>query len=67
MSASVKAVVHIVQPCCLPLWLCEWLQDVKAGLEPHFVDSYQQIYQLAFQEPPSPSSNQQQEAAAAAA
>lgn len=25
------------------------MQDVKAGLEPHFVDHYDQIYRLAFQ------------------
>jgi hypothetical protein len=25
-----------------------FLQDVKAGLDPHFVDRYEQIYCLAF-------------------
>jgi hypothetical protein len=24
------------------------VQDVKAGLDPHFVDRYEQIYRLAF-------------------
>lgn len=37
------------------------MQDVKAGLEPHFVDHYSQIYHLAFQAQPAA------EAAAAAA
>lgn len=29
-------------------------QDVKAGLEPHFVEDYQQVYQLALDYPQEP-------------
>ena len=36
---------HLSQPPLLTL------QDVKAGLQPHFVDSYDEIYRIAFPQP----------------
>ena len=43
------------------------LQDVKAGLEPHFVDHYDQIYRLAFQPDAAQAAAADKEAVAAAA
>jgi hypothetical protein len=42
------------------------VQDVKAGLEPHFVERYEQIFELAFKQLP-PGKQQQQEGWTAAA
>lgn len=41
-------------------------QDVKAGLEPHFVERYEQIFELAFQQQPPGKQQQQAETATAA-
>lgn len=36
-------------------------EDLKAGIAPHFVDSYEQIFTLAFPDSSSSSSSQQAE------
>lgn len=51
VPASLFILLKLLADTCIQFFFfcSHFLQDVKAGLEPHFVDHYDQIYRLAFQ------------------